>query len=152
MQAVGKDKDGKKYTREYHLPDLKDWTLEPDLRSFSGQGHYTLDFDLKPEYLRPGLQLALDLGDVHDVAEVLINQQKVATLPLRPYRVDVTSSLHTGTNHVEVIVQNTLRNRLVGDGVAGDPIFVVFKNRMFYLPSGMMGPVRLMPAKQVELR
>jgi hypothetical protein len=152
LHALGKDKDGKEYTREYHLTDLKDWTLEPDLRSFSGHGHYTLDFDLKPEYLRPGLELALDLGEVHDVAEVLINQTKVATLLLRPYRVDVISSLHTGTNHLEVIVQNTLRNRMVGDGVAGDPNFVVFRNRMFYLPSGMIGPVRLIPARQVELR
>jgi hypothetical protein len=152
MKAVGKDKDGKEYTREYHLADLKDWTLEPVLRTFSGQGHYTLDFDLKPEYLRPGLELALDLGEVHDVAEVLINQQKVETLLLRPYRVDVTASLHAGTNRLEVIVQNTLRNRLVGDGLAGDPNFVVFKNRMFYVPSGMMGPVRLIPNRSVELR
>ena len=86
------------------------------------------------------------------MAEVLINQKKVATLLLRPYRVDVTASLRAGTNHLEIIVQNTLRNRMVGDGLAGDPNFVVFKNRMFYLPSGMMGPVRLIPNRRVELR
>ncbi|HXW15261.1 MAG TPA: glycosyl hydrolase, partial [Terriglobia bacterium] len=74
FRGVGKDKDGNEYTREYHLADLKDWTLIPDLRTFSGQGHYTLDFDLKPEYLRPGLEVDLDLGEVHDVAEVLINE------------------------------------------------------------------------------
>jgi len=152
LLAVGKDKNGNEYRREAHLPDLKDWTLLTGLESFSGQGHYTLDIDLKPEYLRPGLQLELDLGEVHDVAEVLINDKKVATLLLRPYRLNATPWLHEGTNHLEIIVQNTLRNRLVGDGLAGDPNFVIFKNRNFYLPSGMMGPVRLIPARRIELR
>ena len=94
----------------------------------------------------------LDLGEVHDVAEVWINGKKAATLLLRPYRLDVTQYLQAGDNHLEVIVTNTLRNRLVGDGAAGDPSFVIFKNRMFYLPSGMIGPVRIIPRREVDLQ
>jgi hypothetical protein len=152
LSAVGKDKNGKEYTREVHLPELKDWTLVPNLRYFSGKGHYTLDFQLEGRYLKPGMGLDLDLGEVHDVAEVWINGRKAATLMLRPYRVDATPYLKAGNNHLEVIVANALRNRLVGDGVSGDPNFVVFKNRMFYLPSGMVGPVRLLPSRAVDLQ
>jgi len=98
------------------------------------------------------MQLTLDLGEVHDVAEVILNQKKVTTLLLRPHRVEVTPWLHEDANHLEIVVQNTLRNRMVADGLNGDPNFIILKNRMFYLPSGMIGPVRLIPARQVVLR
>jgi hypothetical protein len=152
LKAVGKDKYGKEYTREVHLPDLKDWPLIPALRNFSGKGHYTLDFQLDEQYLKPGLALDLDLGDVHDVAEVWINGRKATTLLLAPYRFDATAYLQSGSNHLEIIVANTLRNRLVGDGLEGDPNFIIFKNRSFYLPSGMMGPVRLLANRAVDLQ
>jgi hypothetical protein len=152
LKAVGKDKNGKEYTREAYLPDLKDWSVVPTFRNFSGKGHYTLDFQVEAPYLKAGLVVDLNLGEVHDVAEVWINRHKAATLLLRPYRVDATPYLQSGSNHMEIIVTNTLRNRLVGDGLGGDPNFVVFRNRLFYLPSGMVGPVRLVPSRAVDLQ
>ena len=151
LQAVGKDKNGKEYTREVHMPDLKNWPLIPELRYFSGKGHYTLDFQLDERYLKPGLVVDMDLGEVHDVAEVWINGRKASTLLSLPYRLDATQFLQAGKNHLEIIVANTLRNRLVGDGLAGDPNFIIFRHRSFYLPSGMMGPVRLIPNRAVDL-
>jgi hypothetical protein len=100
LSAVGKDKNGKEYTREVHLSDLKDWTLVPNLRAFSGKGHYTLDFQVEGQYLKPGLMWDLDLGELHDVAEVWINGRKAATLLLHPYRMDATSYLQAGNNHL----------------------------------------------------
>jgi hypothetical protein len=152
VKAVGKDKNGKQYTREMHLPDLKDWTLIPQLQYFSGQGHYSLDFTLADRYLKPGLELDLDLGDVRDVAEVWINGRKATTLLLLPYRLDATPYLQAGNNHLEVVVQNTLRNRMVGDARAGDPNFISFKYRSFYLSSGLLGPVRLVANRAVNLQ
>jgi len=152
LKAVGKDKNGKEYTREAYLPDLKDWSVVPTFRTFSGKGHYTLDFHLAGQYLQPGWVVDLDLGEVHDVAEVWINSHRAATLLLRPYRVDATPYLQPGNNHLEIIVTNTLRNRLVGDGFTGDPNFIIFRNRSFYLPSGMVGPVRLVPSRTVDLQ
>jgi len=151
LKAVGRDKNGKEDIREARPTELKDWALVPALRNFSGKGHYTLDLQLDGQYLKPGLGLDLDLGEVHDVAEVWINRQKAATLLLRPYRFDATRFLKEGDNHFEIIVSNTLRNRLVGNGLEGDPSFVVFQQRMFYLPSGLLGPVRLVPLRNVEL-
>jgi alpha-L-rhamnosidase/Glycosyl hydrolases family 2, sugar binding domain len=151
LKAVGKDKNDKEYTREVHIADLKDWALMSELRNFSGKGHYQLDFQVDERYLKPGLQVDLDLGDVRDVAEVWINGKKASTLLLMPYRLDATPYLQAGSNHLEVVVANTLRNRMVHDGLAGDPNFIVFKRRNFYLPSGMMGPVRLVPSRAFRL-
>ena len=151
LTAVGRDKDGKEYTVEAYPAELKDWTALGGMRNFSGKGHYTLEFQLESRLLPPGLAWDLDLGEVHDVAEVWVNGRKAATLLLAPYRVDVTPYLQAGTNHLEIIVTNPLRNRLVGDGLGGDPNFVVLKNRLSYVPSGMLGPVRLEPKRVVDM-
>jgi hypothetical protein len=151
LDLVGKDKDGKEWSEQIHAAPLRDWTLSQNLRYFSGHGHYSLDFMLGEHYVRRGLALELDLGEVHDVAEVWINQKKVDALLMRPYRVDVAPYVKAGTNHVEIVVTNTLRNRLVGDGSSGDPHFVMFQRRAFFMPSGMIGPVRLLPEARIKL-
>jgi hypothetical protein len=130
---------------------LRDWSLSQNLRYFSGQGHYNLDVQIAQAYLRQGLALELDLGEVHDVAEVWINNKKVDFLIMRPYRVNVAPYLKVGSNHLEIVVTNTLRNRLVGDGASGDPHFVMFQRRVFFMPSGLIGPVRLIPEARVKL-
>ncbi len=152
LNLVGNDKDGKEWTKQIHAAPLRDWSLSQDLRYFSGHGHYSLDVQIPALYLRPGLALELDLGEVHDVAEVWVNHKKIDTLLMRPYRVDVAPYLKTGSNHFEIVVTNTLRNRLVGDGMSGDPHFAMFQRRVFFMPSGMIGPVRLLPEARVKLR
>lgn len=151
LRLVGNDKDGKEWIEQIHGAPLRDWSLSQNLRYFSGHGHYSLDVQIAESYLRPGLALELDLGEVHDVAEVWINNKKIDSLLMRPYRVDVASYLKVGTNHFEIVVTNTLRNRLVGDGAAGDPHFVMFLRRTFFMPSGLIGPVRLLPEARVKL-
>ncbi len=93
----------------------------------------------------------LDLGDVRDVAEVRINGRQAGTLLFLPYRLNVTTYLQAGNNDLEIVVQNTLRNRMVGDGLAGDPNSIVFRNRSFGLSSGQMGLVRLLPSRAIRL-
>ena len=151
LKLVGNDKDGKEWSEQIHGAPLRDWSLSQNLRYFSGHGHYSLDVQIAESYLRPGLALELDLGEVHDVAEVWINNKKIDSLLMRPYRVDVAPYLKVGANHFEIVVTNTLRNRLVGDGAAGDPHFVMFQRRTFFMPSGMIGPVRLLPEIRVKL-
>jgi hypothetical protein len=152
LNLVGNDKDGKEWTEHIHAAPLRDWSLSQNLRYFSGHGHYILDQEIPDSYLRPGLDLQLDLGEVHDVAEVWINRKKVDTLLLRPYRLNVAPYLKPGRNHFEVVVTNTLRNRLVGDGAGGDPHFVMYQRRVFFMPGGLIGPVRLVPEARVKLR
>jgi hypothetical protein len=152
LNLVGNDKDGKEWSERLHAAPLRDWSLSQNLRYFSGHGHYSLDVQIAEPYLRPGLALELDLGEVHDVAEVWINNKKVASLLMRPYSVDVAPYLKAGSNHFEIVVTNTLRNRLVGDGMSGDPHFVMFQRRVFFMPSGLIGPVRILPEARVKLR
>ncbi|MGA8437359.1 MAG: glycosyl hydrolase [Candidatus Sulfotelmatobacter sp.] len=151
LNLVGNDKDGKQWSEQIHDAPLRDWSLSQNLRYFSGHGHYSLDVDIPQPYLRPGLALELDLGEVHDVAEVWINHTRVNSLIMRPYRLDVSPFLKVGNNHFEVVVTNTLRNRLVGDGASGDSHFVMFQRRVFFMPSGLIGPVRLIPEARVKL-
>jgi hypothetical protein len=152
LNLVGNDKDGKEWREQIHASPLRDWSLSQNLRYFSGHGHYSLDVQITEPYLRPGLALELDLGEVHDVAEVWINNRKIDSLLMRPYRVDVAPYLKLGSNHFEIVVTNTLRNRLVGDGASGDPHFVMFQRRTFFMPSGLLGPVRLLPETRVKLQ
>jgi hypothetical protein len=152
LSLVGNDKDGKEWKENLHAAPLRDWSLSQNLRYFSGHGHYTLDVDISESYLRPGLALDLDLGEVHDVAEVWINGRKIDSLIMRPYRVDVAPYLNAGSNHFEIVVTNTMRNRLVGDGASGDPHFIMFLRRTFFMPSGLIGPVRLVPEVSSELQ
>jgi len=151
LKLVGNDKNGKEWTEQIHGAPLQDWSLSQNLRYFSGHGHYSLDVEIAEPYLRPGLALELDLGEVHDVAEVWINGKKINSLLMRPYRLDVAPYLKEGANHFEIVVVNTLRNRLVGDGMAGDTHFVMFQRRTFFMPSGLIGPVRLLPEARVKL-
>jgi hypothetical protein len=61
-----------------------------------------------------------------------------------PWRVEVTSLLVIGENVVEVEYQPSLRNSLIGQGIAGNPLLRHFKNRREALvPSGLLGPIRL---------
>jgi hypothetical protein len=152
LSLVGNDKDGKEWTEKIHAAPLRDWSLSQNLRYFSGHGHYSLDVNISKSYLRPGLALQLDLGEVHDVAEVWINGRKIDSLIMRPYRMDIAPYLKAGSNHFEIVVTNTLRNRLVGDGASGDTHFVMFQRRTFFMPSGLIGPVRLVPEARVKLQ
>ncbi|MGB8833973.1 MAG: glycosyl hydrolase [Candidatus Sulfotelmatobacter sp.] len=151
LSLIGNDKDGKEWTEKIHAAPLRDWSLSQNLRYFSGHGHYSLDVNIPKSYLRPHLALELDLGEVHDVAEVWVNGQKIDSLIMRPYCMDVAPYLKPGSNHFEIIVTNTLRNRLVGDGAAGDPHFIMFLRRTFFMPSGLIGPVRLVPEAHLKL-
>ena len=151
LKLIGNDKDGKEWSQELHAANLRDWSLSQNLRYFSGHGHYSLDMQLSDSYLRPDLALELDLGEVHDVAEIWVNHKKIDSLLMRPYRIDIAPYLKAGNNHFEIIVTNTLRNRLVGDGLSNDPHFVMFQRRVFFMPSGMLGPVRLQPEVRKKL-
>jgi hypothetical protein len=111
---------------------LGSWTaLEP---GFSGAGVYQKTFALDAV---AGRGWTLDLGVVHEVAEVSVNGKALPAGLWAPYRFDVTSALRSGANTIVVKVTNT------GANSHGQSI-----------PSGLLGPVQLQPnlEVQVELR
>lgn len=142
--------------------ELKSWTEFdlPRLKYYSGTAVYHKTFDLSPEDLN-GNRSILDLGNVKEMASVIINGQKLQVIWSAPFRFDLTSYLKPGTNNLEVEVVNMWANRLIGDGKLPEKERVTKTNiNKFDAPdaerylhvSGMMGPVKLMLVKEVDLK
>jgi hypothetical protein len=126
---------------------LSSWSesSDPGIRYFSGTAVYRASFDFQPSEGR----FELDLGKVCNIVEVRLNGQTVRTLWRAPFRVDVTDALKAGENKLELAVTNLWPNRLIGDEQPGAKR-VAYTTWPFYkasdplLPSGLMGPVRIL--------
>ncbi|MEF3303191.1 glycosylhydrolase-like jelly roll fold domain-containing protein [Paenibacillus sp. GYB003] len=105
---------------------LGPWNELPELRGVSGTAVYTVAFELDdPETADV---LLLDLGDVHELAEVTVNGRPAGVVMWAPYVLDIRPYAAKGRNELEVAVTNSLANRYDGAGV----------------PSGLVGPVKLL--------
>ena len=119
---------------------------EPAVKYFSGTTIYRNNFSL-PRYNLPD-GIAIDLGEVGQMADVWINGEHADFLWKAPYRTEFTGTLKPGTNTIEVRVVNTWVNRLIGDaqpGAEGHSYTVVpfYQADSPLQPAGLMGPVRL---------
>ena len=103
-----------------------------------------------PAWFGPGDHQWLDLGDVQNLAEVSVNGANLGIVWKKPFRVDITGAAKPGANVVEVKVTNLWVNRMIGDRQPGAPEQFTFTRPVFYkansplLPSGLLGPVRLL--------
>jgi len=139
LVATGLVPSGKTAEIRRDLPTLVDWSLDSELRGFSGRGVYTTTFTVAAD---ASSRLILDLGTVRDVAEVTVNGKHVATLLLRPYHVDITDFAQTGENALEIAVTNTLYNAMaLRDPLAFHPGPV--ENPSGLMSSGLIGPVEM---------
>ena len=130
-------------TIDMKLPSLVDWTMTQRLKNFSGRGQYTTSITVPASLLGSHHRIVLDLGDVKDVAEILINGSAGPVLLLRPYRADVTALLHAGENTLQVTVVNSLFNALSAGGSSANYSREGTDTVNGLLPSGLIGPVRL---------
>jgi hypothetical protein len=138
LRATGLVPSGKTAEIRRELPMLIDWSLDGELRGFSGRGVYSTTFIVADA----GGGLILDLGTVRDVAEVTVNGKHAATLLLRPYRVDISGLVKAGENTLEVAVTNTLYNAMtLRDPRAFHPGPV--ENPSGLMSGGLMGPVQV---------
>jgi glycosyl hydrolase family 2 len=141
------------------VEQLISWTDWPDesgaLRMFSGTARYTLTFD------RPSSSAerwALDLGGVYHSARVKLNGQRVGTYYARPFRLVLPPVLREGSNQLEIEVTNLMANRLAEldrQGRQWQKFFFINSTYQPFdasdwtpLPSGLLGPVRLVPLRQ----
>ena len=121
---------------------------DPGIRYFSGIATYTTRFSL-PKGVKPGQQLTLDLGQVGDLAEVLVNGQSAGIAWHAPYQVSIGNLVRDGSNELEVRVANLWVNRLIGDAQpdAKKISYVTigtYRADAPLRPSGLIGPVRLL--------
>jgi hypothetical protein len=87
---------------------------------------------------------------VSEVAEVRVNGKELGVVWTKPAQVNITSAVKAGTNELEVTVVNLWPNRLIGDAsLPAKERFTETNMRKFVatsplLPSGLLGPVRIL--------
>jgi len=142
---------------------LGSWTEAPGnaVKDFSGTAKYTLVFD------KPGnaAQYLLNLGVVHETAEVILNDKSLATLIGPSFTTIIPAPALQQTNKLEIVVANRMANRIAYMDRNQQPWKIFYntnmparlkenvKDGLFNaahwkpLPSGLLGPVTLTPLK-----
>jgi hypothetical protein len=127
---------------------------DPGIRYFSGTAKYRMKFDAPAGWKRAGRVVSLDLGQVKNIAHVRLNGVDVGVAWKPPYRVEVTRALREGANEIEIEVTNLWPNRLIGDEflpaaehITSTNIHKFTKNSPL-LPSGLLGPVRIVAGER----
>ena len=119
-------------------------TRDDDVKYFSGTGTYLCKFDFEESL--SGKRIYIDLGEVHDIAQVTLNGELLGTAWTPPFRVEATHAIRIGLNYLEVAVTNGWANRLAGDAAAGEfsrPGSEIFFPEGPVRSSGLQGPIRL---------
>jgi hypothetical protein len=154
----------------------------PGIKYYSGTAVYSTAFELPRALVKGNSRLYLDLGRVEVMAEVKVNGKRFPLLWKQPYRLDITGAARAGRNTLEVAVVNLWPNRLIGDEqlpedcernpdgtlkrwpqwlLDGKPsptgrftfsMWRLWKKNDALLESGLIGPVKLIPAQEFELR
>ena len=159
--------------RKVTFDKLQDWTRReaPGIKFYSGIATYRKDFNYSAS---PKLDAAiyLELGTVHDIARVRLNEKDLGVVWCAPWRVEISNALQPGDNQLEIEVANRWPNRLFGDQQAPDKdartvkwesgflggreyktgryTFATTSGPNKLLPSGLLGPVRLLAATLTE--
>ncbi len=124
-------------------------SADPGVKYFSGAAVYTRTVNAPADWFKANTRLWLDLGEVKNLAEVVINGKSLGIVWKTPFRVDLTDALKPGANAVEIKVTNLWVNRLIGDQQPGGARKYTYTTMPFYransplLPSGLLGPVQL---------
>jgi hypothetical protein len=175
-----RNKEFKKYTFE-KLISWSDHDDE-FIQYFSGTATYHKTFAISPETKRSDRRLYLDLGRVDVMAEVVLNGTDLGVLWTPNKRVDVTELLKEGDNTLHIKVTNLWINKMIGDdrfpedtdrfedgrpkewpawllegksSPTGRETFSAWKlwnkdNKL--LPSGLIGPVQIVPTALIFVK
>ncbi|KAA9036106.1 hypothetical protein FW778_19650 [Ginsengibacter hankyongi] len=99
------------------LDTLISWTDYPDsgVKYFSGTATYKKNIAISSATIKMDSLVVLDLGNVRDVAEVIVNGRSSGILWTYPFKLNIKSYLKPGENIVEIKITNMWVNRLTGD-------------------------------------
>ncbi len=129
------------------FPSLQDWSKRPEdgIKHYSGIATYRKSFDLPAG---AGKEIYLDLGTVHELAEVSLNGKRLGTVWCAPWRIGLSGNLREKGNLLEIRVANLWANRRIGD--ASRPEQKRLTRTAIHAridgplkPSGLLGPVVL---------
>ncbi len=151
---------GPDFPASRQMPELASWTsgADPRAQAFAGTARYTLRFAAPAEKADEWL---LDLGDVRESARVRLNGRDLGALIAIPFRLPVGAYLQAGENTLEIEVTNLAANRIrdmelrhVNWKIMRDVNIVSVHYQTFdpsrwpLEPSGLLGPVSLIPQKR----
>jgi hypothetical protein len=152
---------------------LLDWTQsdERGIKYYSGIAAYSKSFN-RPAGIAADAVIYLDLGTVHDMARVILNGKDLGVAWCAPWRVEISDALKAGRNNLEIEVANRWPNRMIGDQQPPDAnvrtvqwpegflggkeyktgryTFATGPAHNQLLPSGLLGPVRIMVRKKLQ--
>ncbi len=132
-----------------HLTSWSD-SANAGIKYFSGTATYSKTIEVPASAFAVGVHQWLDLSDVKDIADVAVNGKELGILWKTPFKIDVTSSLKPGSNQIVIQVTNLWVNRMIGDQQPSAQKkyafadFTPYKTDSPLLPSGLLGPVRLL--------
>ena len=120
-----------------------------DIKYFSGSGTYSKTINIPAEWISGEGKICLDLGEVENLAEVIVNGESLGIVWKKPFRIDIGSALNQGENLLQIKVVNLWVNRLIGDQQPEVEQALTYTTMPFYRadsplkPSGLLGPVEL---------
>ncbi len=131
---------------------LSSWTNNANegIKYFSGTASYTKTIAAPADWFNKDDELWLNLGEVKNLAEIIVNGKSLGVLWRKPFRINLTGALKVGVNTLEIKVTNLWVNRLIGDAQPGVNPKITFTTMQFYqansplLASGILGPVQVM--------
>jgi hypothetical protein len=160
-------------TEPVTMTALRSWTEDAARKYFSGRATYektvtidqTMAASKHPLYLnfgegtpvtpqgRPGSGMRAMLeGPVHEAAVVTVNGKPAGSVWCAPYEVEVSGLLHAGENTIRVVVANLAINEMAKGPLPDYKALIAKYGDRFQdqdmrnlepLPSGLLGPVRL---------
>jgi hypothetical protein len=161
--------EGKSKTLQ--MDRLRSWTELEDFQFFSGLATYRKEIVIPSEFVAENVRVDLNFGEplpissrkttrfqawvespVREAAEVYVNDQLAGTVWHPPYELEVTPHLRPGKNQFKFIVGNLAINEMAGGPLPSYKDLEARYGRRFSvqdigslrgLPSGLLGPIRL---------
>jgi hypothetical protein len=158
---------------------LRSWTDDQTTRYISGVATYEKDVTIPRKFLEKSSSLRLDFGEgipsdvqplrngmqawldspVREAAVVYINDVRAGAVWCPPYSLEVRKFLRPGANKLRILVANTAMNYMAGHSLPdyrllnlryGERFQPQDMDKIRALPSGILGPVRLIGKKLVK--
>ncbi len=156
---------------------LHSWSDDGAGKYYSGTATYTRTLDLPSDFPRDGAAM-LDFGTgtplerttlnlpgmrtwfdapVRDAAVVYVNGQRAGSVWHPPFVLNIGPFLHAGSNELKIVVANTAINELAGCAPKDYRLLWMKYGKRFApqdmdhlepLPSGILGPLRLVPVSE----
>jgi hypothetical protein len=147
--------------KSFDLDTVTSWTeLNDSTKVFAGTGKYDVSFKMPNVKADEWL---LDLGKMDISARVKVNGHDAGVVWSVPFQINIGRFLKKGENHLSIEVTNLPANRIADYDQKGIPWKIFYDINVVNLdykplnaadwkplPSGLTGPVQLIPLKKME--